>query len=246
MSDRFGAAVKRSAIACVVTVLGLAGSALEQVAFAGLVEIDWKVSGDRALLQDTDTGITWLDLRLSFGLSYLDISAKLGSGGDFEGFRFATRSEIVKLFSDAGIPDIDVAHGGTAANVPGVPDLMAKWDAVLQHTVQGNFGYFLTAEVPRPGYHDSGLLWLPNNGLAEATSGTTSFRPGEQLDVFASVRAGALVLASSVPEPASITLFGLGLAMVALLRRASAAPVQSSPRQRRFSQRRIWRSVRAT
>ena len=55
------------------------------------------------LTLDTDTGLKWLDLTLSVFRSYNNVAANLGPGGDFEGYRIATETEILSLWTHAGI-----------------------------------------------------------------------------------------------------------------------------------------------
>ncbi len=70
------------------------------------------------LTQDTSTGLEWLDLDVSVGRSFADLSGADGTdefapGGDFEGFRYATRLELTgatgaaqadSLYKSLGIP----------------------------------------------------------------------------------------------------------------------------------------------
>ena len=49
------------------------------------------------LTRDTATGLEWLDLTLSTGLSFNDVSASFGTGQAFDGFRYATLDEIQHL-----------------------------------------------------------------------------------------------------------------------------------------------------
>lgn len=199
-------------------VLGLTVSHIASA--ATLVELDWLVAGDGAILRDTNTGIEWLDLFHTRGRSYNDVFANLGAGGDFEGFRFATRNEILGLFIDAGIPDIDVGFAGTPGNVASVSNLIALWNADLWqiNDYNGQFGYFRTAEVvPGPGFHDTGLLWVPadGSGRAEATTGDQRAGLHPDADPGATYIGSALVRRAAVPEPASLTLCCVGLAIAA-------------------------------
>jgi len=60
--------------------------------------------GENSLTLDTSTGLAWLDLPMSVGLSYNQVLAATQPDGPFAGFRFATREEITDLFRSAGLP----------------------------------------------------------------------------------------------------------------------------------------------
>lgn len=51
---------------------------------------------------DTATGLYWLDLTITQGLSIQVVSTNLQPGGLFAGYRFATSSELLTLFAHAG------------------------------------------------------------------------------------------------------------------------------------------------
>ncbi len=72
---------------------------------AALLDQDWKAQGDSMLLLDTSTGLRWLDLSVTADRSYNDVKADLVAGGAYSGFRFATRAEVLHLWSEAGITD---------------------------------------------------------------------------------------------------------------------------------------------
>ena len=55
------------------------------------------------LTRDTESGLDWLDVTLSLGRSYNDVSTQFGAGGDYEGFRFATGPDLETLFTNAGL-----------------------------------------------------------------------------------------------------------------------------------------------
>ena len=51
---------------------------------------------------DSDSGLDWLDLTISSGRSFSDVSTQFGSNGDFEGWRYANISEVKQLLINAG------------------------------------------------------------------------------------------------------------------------------------------------
>jgi len=76
------------------------------------------------MTRDTATDLEWLDLTLTSDRTFLDVSTEFGSGGDFEGFRYASLSEVSHLFVNAGIPNVNT-RTFTAANYEPVIALMA-------------------------------------------------------------------------------------------------------------------------
>jgi hypothetical protein len=71
---------------------------------ANLIEATDPCFGVNSLTVDTMTGLAWLDLTASAGLSYQQVLADTQPGGIFSGFRFATAPEILNLYTSAGIP----------------------------------------------------------------------------------------------------------------------------------------------
>ncbi len=63
-----------------------------------LVQVDLVSSGDALITQDTATGLDWLDLTLTNGLTYAQANAQFAA----QGFRHATVSEVAQLFTNAG------------------------------------------------------------------------------------------------------------------------------------------------
>ncbi len=55
------------------------------------------------ITRDTDTGLDWLDVTETRGLSYNQVAAQLGDGGDYEGYRYATMAEWDQLIINFGI-----------------------------------------------------------------------------------------------------------------------------------------------
>lgn len=59
-------------------------------------------SASHASYLDTATGIEWLEVTKTAGLSYSEVSAQFANGGDFEGWRYATGSELNDMMSRYG------------------------------------------------------------------------------------------------------------------------------------------------
>jgi hypothetical protein len=63
--------------------------------------VDLRSTGDCQLTQDRKTGLEWLDLNATVDRSYDDVAAGFGGYTTTQGFRFASRSEVDQLFSNA-------------------------------------------------------------------------------------------------------------------------------------------------
>lgn len=209
----------------------LAGAALAvlcnlaPVAKAQLYDTDWQTAGDNQILNDSSTNLQWLGLDETAGLSYPQVAAQLGAGGTYDGFSFATESQVNTLFADAGIPDVNVGFEGTAANVPGVTSLLGLWNADIAggyEATSGPFGYFFTSGA------DTGLIWIPGGqygspGTAEATSGGGRLSGGGEYSDYSYLGSALVRTGASVPDGGTtIALLGGALAGIAALRRRFA------------------------
>jgi hypothetical protein len=203
----------------------IAAASMASVAKAQLTNSDWLTLGDNQILNDGSTGLQWLGLDETAGLSYNFVASQLGTGDEFAGFRFATESQVDTLFADAGIPDVNAGFEGTSANVPGVTSLLGLWNADIAGSYEadsGPFGYFYTAGV------GTGLLWIPgaeygDPGTAEATSGPDRLSLGGDGDSTSVYLGSALIrdgTTSTIPdEGVTVSMLGGALTLIAALRR---------------------------
>lgn len=59
---------------------------------AAIIDNDWYTT-------DTESGLDWLDVTITDGLTYEYVSTQFGSGGEYEGWRYATAEEFNTLTS---------------------------------------------------------------------------------------------------------------------------------------------------
>ncbi|MCW8911259.1 MAG: hypothetical protein OQK76_11655, partial [Gammaproteobacteria bacterium] len=83
-------------LASTATVLILSTSAN-----ATIIEANWQSVGD--ITRDTVSGLNWLDLTETLGMSRIAVEDQLVAGGQFEGFRYATADEVVGLWANWGV-----------------------------------------------------------------------------------------------------------------------------------------------
>jgi hypothetical protein len=74
--------------------------ALSMNATAGFVQIDWKEVGDNRASLHEETGIEWLKLNETRGMSINDVKNKVKEGGEFEGWRLPAPVEVFRMFDD--------------------------------------------------------------------------------------------------------------------------------------------------
>jgi hypothetical protein len=70
-------------------------------AHAALSSADLKTAGDSLLTRDSATGLEWLDSLPTLNLSYQAVANGAGGFTTTDGFRFATKAEVLGLFDSA-------------------------------------------------------------------------------------------------------------------------------------------------
>ena len=101
---------------CALVMLMLACTSASAV----VVVRDLRSPGDSLITFDTATKLEWLDLTETRGRSYNDIAARLGPGGEFAGWRYATLAETQGMFNANFDPGaiVPVSPAESAAAVP--------------------------------------------------------------------------------------------------------------------------------
>ncbi len=59
---------------------------------------------------DSLSGLEWLDVNITAGRNYFDVSSELGAGGEFEGWRYANVNEFLQMISNWTGISITVQH----------------------------------------------------------------------------------------------------------------------------------------
>lgn len=211
--------VKRLGV--ITTIFLAAGMLSTGAANSAVVQADWQSAGDNLQVYDDVTDLTWLDLTVTAGLSYNAVFAELGSGGDYEGYRFATSSEVETLFDDAGIPTVSSLgdfQTGNYTPVSGLLDLIGLLNPGAD--LPYSDGYTAdTVDYPSLTSRILGRLQLCDghtfpNGFTCSPSAVAALHEDFNGDDFADASTGSFLVldVEIVPVPAALPLFLSGLA----------------------------------
>lgn len=205
-----------STTAKLISAIVLACSA--SAASATIVSQDDAKFGAGALTFDSATGLQWLDLTLSTNLSYTYVLTQFGAGGAFEGFRYATLTELNKLETNFGFTSLNSSNLTVANGVAAYKflNLLGNTRPTTANTVNPyTDGFIDKAEVMVVGgYCTDGKC------DGSATDQGHDFSRGIYPVTYVSKDVGSfLVRTANVPEPTSIALFGAALASIVALRR---------------------------
>lgn len=96
--------------------LALTTILMTSAAHAELVESDWKAEGDALATLDSNTGIEWLDLSETVGMSMDYVVSQTGVGGEFAGWRLPTSDELNVFFDEIIDPAVVTKSGETKSN----------------------------------------------------------------------------------------------------------------------------------
>lgn len=205
-------------------VLAIAAALAPGASNAALISADDAIFGNDSITRDTASGLEWLDLAKSQDMTPGYVSAQLGSGGVFEGWRFATAAEVGTFFNNAGIPSekfnqnsFEIGHA--------VFDLLALIGILDPTFFNLTIGFIAdSAVIPssapdlgRSAAELHGQIFGPNaQGFASPNTGT-----GHKDDFHDIAYASFLVReATAVPEPATLVMLGFAIAAASALKRA--------------------------
>jgi len=209
--------------------IAFAGALLAATSSATLVSENSPFGTDTSTL-DTQTGLHWLDLTLSTGLSHTEILQQIASGGTFEGYRLATEAEVSAFFVDAGL-DVNAPGSFVPQNFDPAVALAALVGTLSS---DGNCGTGCTFSFT-PGwidgppfgpneFLDASISWFDNSAGLDPTSPQAPvgrvILEGGRTD-FGDPRNGAWLVA--VPEPGSLLLMGAGVMSLVVAGRARRA-----------------------
>ncbi|MCK7594452.1 hypothetical protein [Pseudomarimonas salicorniae] len=127
-------------------------------ACAELVSVDWLEVGDGLITRDTRTGLDWLDLTPSLGLTFVELAPRLAPGGSLEEFRLASAEELRSLYKSALIPAqfFGYPHGYYGHLPPSdAPRKLTALIHPLSSTGNGASGIYALPYEPGPAHHTS-------------------------------------------------------------------------------------------
>lgn len=187
---------------------------------------------------DTTSGLDWLDVTASQGLSYNEVVSQMGSGGLFEGWRYASTNELYGLFLNTGAT---LTYTLTNTYVPENEnfDLLIQ---MLGPTDSANLTFDADGLLVGQSCTDSGVVCDSSDTYAVNGMTDYSFVAGDfnnqyystlvdvdesftdpffdryysdysylDRDMGHDLIGSFLVRTSSVPEPSSLALLGLGI-----------------------------------
>ena len=182
-------------------------------AHADIFAVDYLTTGDGLITRDTSTNLDWLDWTQGLSFSYSGMRSQLQAGGQYEGWRYATQSELFTLLTNAGAPNVG---GRTVGNVPVVTTMLGLLGA-------NNFFGFL-------GVGNSSAAFLEAGNTGSGSFGPFAALTIETLDNPITAKAGEIgagshgsafgighALVRTVPAPGAAAL--LGLAAIGAARR---------------------------
>lgn len=172
---------------------------------------------------DTETGIEWLDLTATAGLNYEEVSAQLGTGGAYEGWHYATLSQVEQFIGHAG--GVGPYDGYSSGFNAVVPQLQSLW-GISRLWPDHAQSWALTGTSPTGGsdvVHTVYLVDEYDNTYYDDTINTDVYwSKTRDCDVYTCYAGSALIRggASTVPLPAAFWLFGAAIAGLAGLKRS--------------------------
>lgn len=190
----------------IIAPLLLAFGACSLPASAALVTVDLGSPGDGLLTLDTSTGLRWLDVDATLGLTAAQVLA--GEGGWIRSFRYATTDEVRTLFANA---DLLLSGNYSLAEEPAAQRFLD-----LFSTTPDECGNFVCGFVPnQAGSVDIANVGIVHNALYNGGYSYIWTDIGSAESFGGSSWGSFLIQSQNVPEPSSLTLVLLAAGIAA-------------------------------
>lgn len=195
---------------------------------AALMSVDDPLFGVGSMTVDSSTNLAWLDLSITEGKSFNEVSSQLGVGSIYSGYRFASPDEVYALFVEAQIPDINHGDPQYSSSVMASSSIANAAPAMALIQLMGpsyTYGVTLSEIAGFSSQHvtvnGSNLVQMPFATVREGVvtqEGIQSFgevyTTGSYLSPADSYVGVGSWLVRPVPEPAAVTMFFAGLVML--------------------------------
>ena len=189
-------------------------------AFASFSTLD-STLGANSIVVDSGTGLEWLRLDATFGMSFEQVVSQMDPGEMFNGFSVASAADVTTLFKDAHVwaplspltSSADLAAGATFGS------LFGYFDTGTSLVTQG-----MTSMVTGPGgflQQGIGLGYRPGVSISSFDDAAFS-----RVAAFDNVGTWLIRTVPAVPEPSTYLYLSIGLLAVGVVARR----VRRSPR----------------
>lgn len=180
-----------------------------------IISIDWQSTGDNLISRDTSSSLDWLDLTETNNMTMLQVKSQLGSGGAFEGWRYATGTEVISLWSNF---NIDLSSNGPQSLVGVDANIILASNFLGNISCESNcstYPYGTSGWIDEASPTTSYLYYTMGASIYQ-TSLSSYDRYGYSLsnEAFGSVSRGSY-LVKPVPIPAALFLFSTGIIVLA-------------------------------
>ena len=185
-------------------------------------EADWKVAGDGLITYDANTGLEWLDLTVTAGMTHDDVFAQLGSGGAYEGWHFASTSQVSTLWDNFGgsgtYTDWSIENNNLFKVIaPLMGDLYCELSIFAPCEIGTGLSQYITSDIypsVANSYVISRMQDFTTNETLAAESDFFSLEytyTNNDVGTYGITAGSALIRVSTVPIPSALWLFGSGL-----------------------------------